>query len=107
MVAFLFMTAVVLPHHMPVRFWLHTAAIALLVMLAYDLASQASPEGSYFGSGLFTERLIDVLVGCAMALVVTPKSASSGASAPRRKRRSDPPAEPERRPVALLRVIPT
>jgi uncharacterized membrane protein YccC len=82
MVALLLVTAIALPHHMPLRYWLHTAAIALLVMLGYDLASQASPEGSQFGSGLFTERLIDVLVGCFMALVGTEIGFQWGKRAP-------------------------
>jgi hypothetical protein len=67
----LIVTAAVLPHHIPWRYWLHTAAIALLVMLAYDLASQAAGPGSAFGAGLFKERLIDVFVGSVLALVGT------------------------------------
>jgi hypothetical protein len=82
MVALLFITAVLLPHHMPVRYWLHTAAIALLVMLAYDLASEASDGASRFGAGLFSERLVDVLVGCAMALVGTEVGFRWGQRAP-------------------------
>lgn len=79
MVGALLLTAAVLPHHIPVRYWLHTAAIALLVMLTYDLASQVlaaqvlmskvSGPTLAFGPGLFQERLIDVFVGCLAALV--------------------------------------
>jgi hypothetical protein len=58
-----------MPHHVPLRYWVHTAAIALLVLLAYDLASRLT--GGLPPPGLFEERVIDVLVGCGLALVGT------------------------------------
>ena len=64
-------TAAALPHHIPLRYWLHTAAIALLVMLVYDLASRITGAAAELGPGLFKERVVDVLIGCALALVGT------------------------------------
>jgi uncharacterized membrane protein YccC len=70
-IAALTVTAALLPHHIPVRYWLHTAAIALLVMLTYDLTSRVAGEAPEPGFGLFEERLVDVVVGCVLALVGT------------------------------------
>jgi hypothetical protein len=63
------------PHHVGARYWLHTALIALVIMLAYDLAElsvqtvqSASPEAM---ADLLMERVKDILLGCAMALVGT------------------------------------
>jgi uncharacterized membrane protein YccC len=63
------------PHHVGARYWLHTALIALVIMLAYDLtelslqaAEAASPEAM---ADLLMERMKDILLGCAMALVGT------------------------------------
>lgn len=56
-----------IPHHLANRYWLHTALIALMVMLAYDLTLL----GSHAITNLLTERLEDVLLGCAIALVGT------------------------------------
>jgi hypothetical protein len=56
-----------IPHHFAHRYWLHTALIALMVMLAYDLTLL----GSHGIVSLLTERLEDVLLGCAIALVGT------------------------------------
>jgi hypothetical protein len=63
------------PHHVGARYWLHTALIALVIMLAYDLAElslqsaeAASPEAM---ADLLVERMKDILLGCAMALVGT------------------------------------
>jgi uncharacterized membrane protein YccC len=69
--AALVVTAAALPHHIPVRYWLHTAAIALLVMLIYDLASRVAGDSGALAPGLFTERVVDVLVGCVLALIGT------------------------------------
>jgi hypothetical protein len=74
-------TAAALPHHLPARFWLHMAGIALMVMLAYDLASQVSGVAMDIHRGLFGERVIDVLVGCLMALVGTELGFHWGAKA--------------------------
>jgi uncharacterized membrane protein YccC len=59
--------APLIPHHLADRYWLHTALIALLVLLAYDLA-ELHAEGI---AKLLPERVIDMLIGCAMALVGT------------------------------------
>jgi hypothetical protein len=56
-----------IPHHLANRYWLHTALIALMVLLAYDLTLLHS----HGISNLLTERLEDVLLGCAIALVGT------------------------------------
>ena len=56
-----------IPHHLANRYWLHTALIALMVLLAYDLTLL----GSRGIVNLLTERLEDVLLGCAIALVGT------------------------------------
>jgi hypothetical protein len=70
-VAALLITAAALPHHIPLRYWLHTAAIALLVLLTYDLASRAVGAPPELAPALFTERLVDVLIGCALAFAAT------------------------------------
>jgi hypothetical protein len=56
-----------IPHHLHHRYWLHTALIALLVLLAYDLAA----FDTRFLGGLFVERLQDVLIGGGLALIGT------------------------------------
>jgi hypothetical protein len=48
------------------RYWLHTALIALMVLLAYDLTLI-----SHHIVNLLTQRLQDVLLGCALALCGT------------------------------------
>ncbi len=67
-----------IPHHLANRYWLHTALIALMVLLAYDLTLL----GSHAIASLLTQRLEDVLLGCAIALVGTaaafPREAASG-----------------------------
>lgn len=61
------LVAPLIPHHLAKRYWLHTALIALMVLLAYDLA-ELDTEGI---AKLLPERVIDMLLGCAMALVGT------------------------------------
>ncbi len=61
------LVAPLIPHHVTKRYWLHTALIALMVMLAYDLTLL----GSRAMVGLLSERLEDVLLGCAIALCGT------------------------------------
>jgi hypothetical protein len=65
--AIVLIVAALVPHHLQDRYWLHTALIAVLVLLAYDLAT-ADQEALH---GLFHERLQDVLIGCSIALVGT------------------------------------
>jgi len=65
--AFVLVVAALIPHHLAKRYWLHTALIALMVLLAYDLA-EFNIQGI---SKLLSERVIDMLLGCAMALVGT------------------------------------
>ena len=65
--ACILMVAPLIPHHLAKRYWLHTALIALLVLLAYDLAELNTRDISK----LLSERVIDMLLGCAMALVGT------------------------------------
>ncbi len=57
-----------IPHHLQNRYWLHTGLIALVVLLAYDVAAAADPRILH---GLFTERLEDVLLGGGLALIGT------------------------------------
>lgn len=59
--------APLIPHHVTQRYWLHTALIALMVLLAYDLTLLDAQDMSK----LLIERLMDILVGCAMALIGT------------------------------------
>lgn len=59
--------APLIPHHLQNRYWLHTALIALLILLAYDLA-MFDPRAL---RGLFTERLEGVLLGASIALIGT------------------------------------
>jgi uncharacterized membrane protein YccC len=59
--------APLIPHHIAHRYWLHTALIALMVMLAYDLTLIHSHGITH----LLTERLQDILLACAIALVGT------------------------------------
>jgi Fusaric acid resistance protein-like len=70
--------APLIPHHVAHRYWLHTALIALLVLLAYDLTLL----NSHGIGNLLSERLEDILLGCAMGLVGTvagfPREAAAG-----------------------------
>jgi hypothetical protein len=65
--AAILMVAPLIPHHLANRYWLHTALIALMILLAYDLTAL----NSHGITDLLTERLTDMLLGCAMALVGT------------------------------------
>jgi hypothetical protein len=62
--------AAFVPHYVRRRYWLHTALIALLVLLAYDLATAAG-SGNENMSALFVERLADVSLGAILALAGT------------------------------------
>lgn len=75
--ACILLIAPLIPHHVANRYWLHTALIALLVLLAYDLA-ELHAEGI---AKLLPERVIDMLLGCAMALVGTAVAFPRGALA--------------------------
>jgi uncharacterized membrane protein YccC len=71
--AAILMLAPFIPHHIGARYWLHTALIALVVMLAYDLTAlslQASASPAEMAQ-LLMERMRDILMGCAMALIGT------------------------------------
>lgn len=59
--------APLIPHHLANRYWLHTALIALMILLAYDLAEFDSQSISK----LLLDRVIDMLLGSAIALVGT------------------------------------
>jgi Fusaric acid resistance protein-like len=63
-------TAAFIPHYVRSRYWLHSALIALLVLLAYALATAAG-SGNPNMSILFVDRLIDVSLGAILALVGT------------------------------------
>lgn len=56
-----------IPHHLQHRYWLHTALIAVVILLAYHLAT-SDPR---ILRGLMTERLQDVLLGAGLALIGT------------------------------------
>jgi hypothetical protein len=70
--------APLIPHHVTKRYWLHTGLIALMVLLAYDL-TQLNSQGI---ADLLVERVKDILLGCAIALVGTavafPREAIAG-----------------------------
>jgi hypothetical protein len=59
--------APLIPHHIAHRYWLHTAVIALLILLLYNLTNLAASDIDT----LLVERLKDMLVGCAIALIGT------------------------------------
>ena len=61
------MLAPLIPHHHANRYWLHTGLIALMVLLAYDLTLLNSQSIAK----LLTERLLDIVLGCAIGLVGT------------------------------------
>ncbi len=61
-----------IPHHVGARYWLHTALIATVVLLAYDLTELSTQGVNTEAMGdLLMERMKDILLGCAMALVGT------------------------------------
>ena len=74
--AAILLVAPLIPHHLANRYWLHTALIALMVLLAYDLA-ELNSQGI---ARLLMERVIDMLLGCAMALVGTAAAFPRGAA---------------------------
>jgi uncharacterized RmlC-like cupin family protein len=61
------MVAPFVPHHATTRYWAHTALIAVLVLLAYDLINIGAGDINE----LLMERLKDMLIGCAVALAGT------------------------------------
>jgi hypothetical protein len=61
------LVAPLIPHHHADRYWLHTGLIALVVLLAYDLTLLNLPDIN----NLLTQRLEDILLGCAIGLVGT------------------------------------
>lgn len=56
-----------IPHHVGQRYWLHTALIALFVLLMYGYASPSI----YELDTLLLERLKDMLMGCIVAVIGT------------------------------------
>jgi hypothetical protein len=56
-----------IPHHVGQRYWLHTALIALFVLLMYGYAAPSIHELDV----LLGERLKDMLIGCAVAVIGT------------------------------------
>jgi uncharacterized membrane protein YccC len=56
-----------IPHHVGQRYWLHTALIALFVLLMYGYAAPSIHELD----ALLGERLKDMLIGCAVAVIGT------------------------------------
>ena len=75
---FILVVAPLIPHHVAHRYWLHTGLIALLVLLAYDLTLL----DTHSMTNLLSERLEDILLGCAMGVVGTavafPREAAAG-----------------------------
>lgn len=61
------LVAPLVPHHLVHRYWLHTALIAVLILLANDLAE----FGLHSGHAFYFERLQDMVLGCGLALVGT------------------------------------
>ena len=95
--ACILVVAPLIPHHLANRYWLHTALIALMILLAYDLANGD-------GQGLLSERVVDMLLGCAIALVGTAAAFARPADLYRRSRRSGGRAA-ERSPAAARRWL--
>ena len=75
---FILVVAPLIPHHLAHRYWLHTGLIALMVLLAYDLTLL----DTHSITNLLSERLEDILLGCAMGLIGTavafPREAAAG-----------------------------
>ncbi len=61
-----FVLGFILPHAATLNYWLQSALFAWLILVLYDLASTA-----HFNSHLLGERVVDVALGCAIALVAT------------------------------------
>lgn len=59
--------ALVLPHGSTRNYWVHSALVACLLMVLYDFAG----AGHGVDAMLLTERVKDVLIGCALGLVAT------------------------------------
>ena len=59
--------APLIPHHLANRYWLHTALIAVMILLAYYLAVRDTRGITQ----LLSERVVDMLLGCTLALVGT------------------------------------
>jgi uncharacterized membrane protein YccC len=93
MCACILVVAPLIPHHLANRYWLHTALIALMILLAYDLAN-GDGQGI---TPLLSERVVDMLLGCAIALVGTaaafarPPTSIEEAGDPAAAQRSDRP----------------
>lgn len=83
--------APLIPHHVANRYWLHTALIALMVLLAYDLSELDAGIAK-----LLPERVIDMLIGCAMALIGTAFAFPRTAAAEIESLIDDRPAPPDR-----------
>lgn len=65
--AAILVVAPLIPHHLAQRYWLHTGLIAIMVLLAYDL-TVLNEQGI---GQLLVARMIDILLGCGLALVGT------------------------------------
>jgi hypothetical protein len=59
--------APLIPHHVAGRYWLHTGLIALMVLLCYDLTLLNETDIN----SLLMQRLLDILLGCAIVLAAT------------------------------------
>jgi hypothetical protein len=68
--AAMIVVAALLPHQLRRRYWLHTALIALVALLAYAVATAAGSDRDSMAA-LFVERLVDVAVGAGLALIGT------------------------------------
>jgi hypothetical protein len=56
-----------IPHHVGQRYWLHTALVALFILLVYDISAASVSDLDQ----LLGERLKDMLLGCTLAVVGT------------------------------------
>jgi Fusaric acid resistance protein-like len=68
--AAMLVVAALLPHQLGRRYWLFTALIALLVLLAYAAATAAGTDHDTM-TALFVARLADVSLGAILALIGT------------------------------------
>ena len=67
LVACVLVLAFFMPHAISRNYWLQSALITLMILVLYDLAV----AGQHFDARLFSERVLDVLLGCLLALIGT------------------------------------
>jgi uncharacterized membrane protein YccC len=59
--------SLLVPHGISRNYWLHSALMALLILVLYDFAG----SGQHFHRALLRERVLDVFLGCALSFCGT------------------------------------